>query len=85
MLNTALFLVEIVCSLFTGSLGFLVDAFFRAYQCLCIIISLSASIFAKRPINDIYTYGYDRTEILASFASTVGLIFVYKIYLFNYN
>lgn len=86
--NFILIVLEVISSFTIGSLSisiyyliaFLVDAFFRLYQSLCIIISLSASVLSKRPVSNIYTYGYDRTEILAAFASTIGLIFVFILY-----
>ena len=74
MLTLAYMLVEVGAAYYTGSLALLADAGHMLSDVGSILLSLLAIWFTAKPANAKRTYGYYRSEILASFVN--GLILV---------
>ncbi|KAG1781019.1 cation efflux protein [Suillus placidus] len=76
VLNLAFMLVQMLYGVWTNSLGLISDAIHMAFDCLAIGVGLLASIMAKWPPNERFTYGYGRIETLSGFANGIFLILI---------
>ncbi|KAG2141358.1 cation efflux protein [Suillus clintonianus] len=76
MLNLAFMLVQMLYGVWTNSLGLISDAIHMAFDCLAIGVGLLASIMAKWPPDERFTYGYGRIETLSGFANGIFLILI---------
>ncbi|KAG0709147.1 cation efflux protein [Suillus ampliporus] len=76
MLNLCFMLVQMLYGVWTNSLGLISDAIHMAFDCLAIGVGLVASIMAKWPPNERFTYGYGRIETLSGFANGIFLILI---------
>ncbi|KAF8449122.1 cation efflux family-domain-containing protein [Boletus edulis BED1] len=75
-LNLCYMLVQMLYGVWTNSLGLISDAIHMAFDCLAIAVGLLASVMAKWPPNERFTYGYGRIETLSGFANGIFLILV---------
>ena len=75
-LNSGLLILEVVGGLWTGSLALLADAGHMLTDVSGVTMSLLAIWFAQKPPTLANTYGYFRTEILASMANGTLLFIV---------
>lgn len=66
-------IVEIVGGVLSNSLALLSDSAHMVSDVLALSLSLIASYMATRPPNQIYTFGYLRFEIIASFLNGLAL------------
>jgi len=69
-------LYEIFYGAYLESLGLVSDGFHTLFDCIGLIISLMGMIFGRKTPNQDYTYGYDRWEVLGTFANCCFLLFV---------
>ncbi|KAF2076682.1 hypothetical protein CYY_001995 [Polysphondylium violaceum] len=69
-------LYEIFYGAYLESLGLVSDGFHTLFDCIGLIISLMGMIFGRKGPNQDYTYGYDRWEVLGTFANCCFLLFV---------
>ncbi|OJA09769.1 hypothetical protein AZE42_01489 [Rhizopogon vesiculosus] len=76
MLNLAFMLVQMLYGVWTNSLGLISDAIHMAFDCLAIGVGLVASMMAKWPPNERFTYGFGRIETLSGFANGIFLILI---------
>ncbi|KIK23664.1 hypothetical protein PISMIDRAFT_451628 [Pisolithus microcarpus 441] len=76
VLNMCYMLVQMLYGVWTNSLGLISDAIHMAFDCLAIGVGLLASIMAKWPPNERFTYGYGRIETLSGFANGIFLILI---------
>ncbi|KIM68074.1 hypothetical protein SCLCIDRAFT_1209457 [Scleroderma citrinum Foug A] len=76
VLNMCYMLVQMLYGVWTNSLGLISDAIHMAFDCLAIGVGLVASIMAKWPPNEHFTYGYGRIETLSGFANGIFLILI---------
>ena len=76
ILTSALFVVELAGSLFSGSLSLLGDAGHMLRDAFALAVSLSAVIIAKRLPTSQRTFGYHRVEILAALLNGILLIVI---------
>jgi cobalt-zinc-cadmium efflux system protein len=74
---------EVVAGLYTGSLALLADAGHMLSDAAAIGLALFAFWFAARPATHFKSYGYHRTEILATMANTLMLMGVSLFVLFT--
>ncbi len=77
--------VEILAGFYTGSLALIADAGHMLSDTFGICIALIAAIYSKREATPIHTYGFFRTEILASFINSIilsllSIIIIYEAY-----
>ena len=66
--------VEVVASYYTGSLALLADAGHMFTDTFGIGLALFATIYSKRAATSAHTFGFYRTEILASLVNSVILL-----------
>lgn len=76
VLNMCYMLIQMLYGVWTNSLGLISDAIHMAFDCLAIGVGLLASIMAKWPPNERFTYGYGRIETLSGFANGIFLILI---------
>ena len=81
ILTSAYFVVEIIGSLLTSSLALIADAGHMLTDVGGLALSLLAISFTRKKPTPQRTYGFYRTEILASLANSVALILL-SIYIF---
>ncbi|KAF8845223.1 cation efflux protein [Paxillus ammoniavirescens] len=75
-LNMCYMLVQMLYGVWTNSLGLISDAIHMAFDCMAIGVGLLASIMAKWPPDERFTYGYGRIETLSGFANGIFLILI---------
>ncbi|RKO96196.1 hypothetical protein CXG81DRAFT_9988 [Caulochytrium protostelioides] len=73
-LNISFTFVEALYGYWTGSLGLTSDAVHMLFDSTALIGSLVASVIARWPATDAYTYGYGRVEVLAGFVNALILV-----------
>ncbi|KAI0716022.1 cation efflux family-domain-containing protein [Cerioporus squamosus] len=76
MLNMAYMMVQMSYGVWTNSLGLISDAIHMAFDCMAIAVGLIASVMARWPPNERFTYGYGRIETLSGFANGIFLILI---------
>ncbi|KAI0924021.1 hypothetical protein AcV5_009391 [Taiwanofungus camphoratus] len=76
MLNMCYMLVQMLYGVWTNSLGLISDAIHMAFDCMAIGVGLIASVMARWPPNERFTYGYVRIESLSGFANGIFLILI---------
>ncbi|KZT09903.1 cation efflux protein [Laetiporus sulphureus 93-53] len=76
MLNMCYMLVQMMYGVWTNSLGLISDAIHMAFDCMAIGVGLIASVMARWPPNERFTYGYGRIETLSGFANGIFLILI---------
>lgn len=77
--------VEIVAGFYTGSLALLADAGHMLTDTFGIGIALIATIYSRREATPLHTFGFFRTEILASLINSIilsllSIIIIYEAY-----
>ncbi|MDQ2685114.1 MAG: cation diffusion facilitator family transporter [Thermoproteota archaeon] len=77
--------VEILAGFYTGSLALIADAGHMLTDTFGICIALIAAIYSRKEATPIHTYGFFRTEILASFINSIilsllSIIIIYEAY-----
>lgn len=73
-LNVGFVLVEAVFGFLTGSLALLADAGHNLSDVLGLLLAWGASVLAKRPPSNRFTYGLRRSSILAALINSVVLL-----------
>ncbi|WP_456285061.1 cation diffusion facilitator family transporter [Microbacterium sp. JZ101] len=73
-LTGAVFVVQVVGAIMTGSLALLADAVHMLTDAVALVVALIASAVAARPADDRRTYGYQRAEVLGALVNAVILI-----------
>ncbi|XP_065906104.1 zinc transporter 7-like [Dysidea avara] len=76
LLNLSFAFVELFYGMWMNSLGLISDSFHMFFDCTALLAGLAATVIAKWSVNDKYTYGYFRTEILGGFINGLFLFFV---------
>jgi cobalt-zinc-cadmium efflux system protein len=82
-LTGSFMIVEFVVGLMTNSLAILADAGHMLGDVAAIALALIASWFATRPVTEGKTYGYYRSEILASTINGLAMLFISGYILFE--
>jgi len=77
--------VEILAGFYTGSLALIADAGHMLTDTFGIGIALIAAIYSRKEATPIHTFGFFRTEILASFINSIilsllSIIIIYEAY-----
>jgi cobalt-zinc-cadmium efflux system protein len=80
-LTGAYLVVQVVFGYLTGSLALIADAGHMLADTGGLALALLAAIYARKPITSKHTYGYYRSEILASLGNSLALILV-ALYIF---
>ncbi|XWS43247.1 hypothetical protein CRYUN_Cryun16bG0086500 [Craigia yunnanensis] len=72
-LNVAYSTAELAIGLFTDRMGLVSDAFHLTFGCGLLTFSLFAMAASRRKPDHVYTYGYQRLEVLSAFTNSVSL------------
>lgn len=75
-LNVAYSGAELFIGLLTGRVGLVSDAFHLTFGCGLLTFSLFAMAASRRKEDGVYTYGYQRLEVLAAFTNALFLLFM---------
>ncbi|PIA53332.1 hypothetical protein AQUCO_00900124v1 [Aquilegia coerulea] len=75
-LNVAYSTTELFIGLLTGRVGLVSDAFHLTFGCGLLTFSLFAMAASRRKLDRVYTYGYQRLEVLAAFTNALFLLFM---------
>jgi cobalt-zinc-cadmium efflux system protein len=81
VLTGAFLVVQVVFGYLTGSLALIADAGHMLADTGGLAMALLAAIYARKPVTSRHTYGYYRSEILASLGNSLALILV-ALYIF---
>jgi len=73
VLNTAFVVIEAVYGWISGSMALIADAGHNLSDVLALLLAWGASVAAKRPASERFTYGYKSSTILAALANA-GLL-----------
>ena len=68
--------IEMGYGLYANSLGLISDAFHMLADCLTIFIALVATYMSTYPHDRLFTFGYERIEVLAGLLNGLFLVFV---------
>ncbi|MBX7514552.1 cation diffusion facilitator family transporter [Qipengyuania sp. GH38] len=74
VLNTGFVIVEAVYGWISGSMALIADAGHNLSDVLALLLAWGASVAAKRPPNERFTYGYKSSTILAALANAALLL-----------
>lgn len=69
-------LVELCYGIYANSLGLISDSFHMLSDCISIFVALAASYISNGKANRVYTFGYERFEVLAGLFNGIFLVFV---------
>lgn len=72
-LNSVFVLVEALCGFLYGSMALIADAGHNLSDVLALLMAWGASLAARRPPSDRYTYGFKSSTILAAIANALLL------------
>ncbi|KAG6039335.1 hypothetical protein E4U41_002877 [Claviceps citrina] len=73
-IDTAFFLLELVCGFLAHSLALTADAFHMLNDIISLVIGLWAVVASQKETTDQFTFGWVRAEILGAFFNAVFLI-----------
>jgi zinc transporter 5/7 len=82
-INLMFMFVEMVYGVLTNSLGLIADAFHMMFDCTALAIGLWASVVARWPATEQYSYGFGRVKVLSGFLNGVFLLFIGSFVLFE--
>jgi cobalt-zinc-cadmium efflux system protein len=74
VLNTAFVVIEATYGWLSGSMALIADAGHNLSDVLALMLAWAASVAAKRPPTDRFTYGYKSSTILAALANAALLL-----------
>ena len=83
VLNTGFVIVEAVYGWLSGSMALIADAGHNLSDVLALIVAWAASIAAKRPASQRFTYGYKSSTILAALVNAALLLIAIGAILFE--
>ena len=69
-------LVQLSYGFLTGSLGLLSDSIHMFFDCLALVVGLSAAVMSKWPPSSRFPYGYGKVDTLSGFANGIFLMYV---------
>ncbi|EGD78553.1 zinc transporter 7 [Salpingoeca rosetta] len=76
LINLTFAFVELFYGIVTNSLGLISDSFHMFFDCTALVAGLVASVVAKRPPNERFSFGYQRAEVMGGFVNALFLVFV---------
>ena len=83
VLNTAFVIVEAVYGWLSGSMALIADAGHNLSDVLALMLAWGASVAAKRPPTERFTYGFKSSTILAALANAALLLLAIGAILFE--
>ncbi|XP_050401353.1 proton-coupled zinc antiporter SLC30A5 [Patella vulgata] len=81
-INLGFTFVELTYGVWTNSLGLISDGFHMLFDCSALVMGLYASIMVRWKPTRIFSFGYDRVEVLSGFINGLFLV-VIAIFVFS--
>lgn len=75
-INLSFTFVELTYGVWTNSLGLISDGFHMLFDCSALVMGLYAAIMSRWKATRIFSYGYDRVEVLSGFINGLFLIVI---------
>ncbi|XP_048738334.1 proton-coupled zinc antiporter SLC30A5-like isoform X2 [Ostrea edulis] len=75
-INLMFTFVELVYGVWTNSLGLISDGFHMLFDCSALVMGLYASVMTRWKPTRIFSYGYDRVEVLSGFINGLFLVVI---------
>jgi len=75
-INLGFTFVELAYGAWTNSLGLISDGFHMFFDCSALVMGLYAAVMSHWKPTRIFSYGYDRVEILSGFINAIFLIVI---------
>ncbi|KAH3837247.1 zinc transporter 5-like [Dreissena polymorpha] len=81
-INLAFTFVEMIYGVLTNSLGLISDGFHMLFDCSALVMGLYASVMSRWKATRVFSYGFDRVEVLSGFINGLFLM-VIAIFVFS--
>ncbi|XP_052795023.1 proton-coupled zinc antiporter SLC30A5-like [Mya arenaria] len=81
-INLAFTFVEMIYGVWTNSLGLISDGFHMLFDCSALVMGLYASVMVRWKATRVFSYGFDRVEVLSGFVNGLFLV-VIAIFVFS--
>ncbi|KAL4227543.1 hypothetical protein ACF0H5_012986 [Mactra antiquata] len=81
-INLGFTFVEMIYGVWTNSLGLISDGFHMLFDCSALVMGLYAAVMTRWKATRIFSYGYDRVEVLSGFVNGLFLV-VIAIFVFS--
>ena len=75
-INLLFMFVELSYGLYSNSLGLISDSFHMLADCLSLLVALLAGFISMGKADHVFTYGYDRVEVISGLFNGIFLVFV---------
>ncbi|GAB1606164.1 zinc transporter 5-like [Argonauta hians] len=75
-INMIFTFVELVYGVWTNSLGLISDGFHMMFDCSALVMGLYAAVMTRWKATRIFSYGFDRVEVLSGFVNGLFLIII---------
>ncbi|KAK3097668.1 hypothetical protein FSP39_011932 [Pinctada imbricata] len=75
-INLIFTFVELVYGVWTNSLGLISDGFHMLFDCSALVMGLYAAVMSRWKATRIFSYGYDRVEVLSGFINGLFLVVI---------
>ncbi|XP_041371016.1 zinc transporter 5-like isoform X2 [Gigantopelta aegis] len=75
-INLAFTFVELTYGVWTNSLGLISDGFHMLFDCSALVMGLYAAVMSRWKASRIFSYGFDRVEVLSGFINGLFLIVI---------
>ncbi|KAH9513268.1 hypothetical protein Btru_034511 [Bulinus truncatus] len=74
--NLGFTFVELLYGVWTNSLGLISDGFHMLFDCSALVMGLYASIMVRWKATRVFSYGFDRVEVLSGFINGLFLVII---------
>ncbi|XP_045216205.2 proton-coupled zinc antiporter SLC30A5-like [Mercenaria mercenaria] len=81
-INLTFTFVEMIYGVWTNSLGLISDGFHMLFDCSALVMGLYAAVMTRWKATRIFSYGFDRVEVLSGFVNGLFLV-VIAIFVFS--
>lgn len=75
-INMTFTFVELVYGVWTNSLGLISDGFHMLFDCSALVMGLYAAVMTRWKATRIFSFGFDRVEVLSGFVNGLFLIII---------
>jgi hypothetical protein len=75
-LNLSFSFVELLYGALSNSLGLISDGVHMLFDCSALVLGLIAAVMARSPPTRVFTYGFDRVELLSGYVNALFLVVI---------
>ncbi|XP_076443611.1 proton-coupled zinc antiporter SLC30A5-like [Babylonia areolata] len=75
-INLSFTFVELIYGAWTNSLGLISDGFHMLFDCSALVMGLYAAVMSRWKATRLFSFGYDRVEVLSGFINGLFLIII---------